>query len=136
MLLTGAAETVQRFEKDSLTQQLSRIKEQLRGSSKPVFPALLSGFGVTPALWTAALTLKKAAAQVNVLIHATGVLLALPHILEAGEVIEALSLGAGNTGKAFDLETDRRVAEFTFIDWKGGPESIRQNAVFEDFYRL
>src|SRR5262249_32721491 len=46
------------------------------------------------------------------------------------------SLGAGNTGKPFDLETDRRVAEFIFTNWWGGPESIRQNEIFKDFYHL
>jgi len=34
------------------------------------------------------------------------------------------------------LETDKRVAEFTFIDWKGGPESIRKQKLFKDFYCL
>ena len=63
-------------------------------------------------------------------------LVALPQILENGERIEAISLGAGNTGRTFDLQTDRRVAEFKFIDWKGGAEAIRQNSVFKDFLGL
>ncbi len=28
------------------------------------------------------------------------------------------------------------MAEFKFIDWKGGSESIRQNGIFKDFYNL
>jgi len=40
------------------------------------------------------------------------------------------------TPKPFDLVTDRRIAEFTFIDWKGGPESIRKQKLFKDFYQL
>jgi hypothetical protein len=47
-----------------------------------------------------------------------------------------VSLGAGNTGKEFDLETNYRIAEFKFIHWRGGPESIRQNQLFKDFYLL
>ena len=47
-----------------------------------------------------------------------------------------MSLGAGNTGRSFDQETDRRVAAFKFIRWQGGPESIRQNSVFKDFFLL
>ncbi len=39
-----------------------------------------------------------------------------------------------NTRRPFDLETDRRVAEFKFINWRGGPESICQNSVFEVFF--
>lgn len=69
-------------------------------------------------------------------IHALGILLCLPHVLEDGERVEYLSLGAGNTGRPFDLETDRRVAEFKFINWRGGPESIRQNSVFKDFFMM
>jgi hypothetical protein len=69
-------------------------------------------------------------------VHALGMLLCLPELLAEHERIEAVSLGAGNTGKAFDLETNRRVAEFTFIDWKGGPEAIRKQKLFKDFYLL
>ena len=45
-------------------------------------------------------------------------------------------MGAGNTGKRFDLETDSRVAEFKFINWQGGAEAIRHNSLFKDFYGL
>ena len=83
-----------------------------------------------------ALTVKGLAGQVNVTIHALGIVTALPYILEPGEIIEDVSLGAGNTGRSFDLETDRRVAEFKFIRWRGGAESIRQKGVFIDLLRL
>jgi hypothetical protein len=79
---------------------------------------------------------KRAAAQINVIIHAFGILVSLPHLLNEDEVVESLSLGAGNTGREFDLTTDQRVAEFKFIEWQGGPESIRQNSLFYDFYTL
>jgi hypothetical protein len=62
--------------------------------------------------------------------------LCLPQILKDGEQIEYVSLGAGNTGRPFDLETSERVTEFKFINWRGGPESIRQNSLFKDFYML
>jgi hypothetical protein len=33
--------------------------------------------------------------------------------------------------------TDAKVTRFwRFIDWKGCSESIRQNAIFDDFFRL
>jgi hypothetical protein len=34
------------------------------------------------------------------------------------------------------LETNLRVAEFKFIHWQGGPESIRQNALFKDLFEM
>lgn len=80
--------------------------------------------------------IKQIAGQINVVIHAVGILACLARILRPGEVIEYVSLGAGNTGRDFDLETNHRIAEFKFIRWQGGPESIRQNALFKDFYAM
>ena len=84
----------------------------------------------------AAAEMKRLAGQINVTIHALGILLCLPHILEPNELVEYVSLGAGNTGREFDLETNLRVAEFKFIRWRGGAESIRQNSVFKDYLLL
>jgi hypothetical protein len=84
----------------------------------------------------AALEIKRLAGQINVVIHALGILVSLPHLLEPDEVVEELSLGAGNTGRSFDLTTDRRIAAFKFITWRGGAEAIRQNTVFVDVLHL
>ena len=84
----------------------------------------------------AAAEMKRLAGQINVMIHALGILLCLPHILEPKERVEYGSLGAGNTGREFDLETNLRVAEFKFIRWRGGAESIRQNSVFKGYLLL
>jgi hypothetical protein len=61
-----------------------------------------------------ALTLKRLAGQIDVIVHAVGILTALPYVLAPGEVVESLSLGAGTGGKLHDLETNRQVAEFKF----------------------
>ena len=53
-----------------------------------------------------------------------------------GEKVEYVSLGAGNTGGEFDLETTERIAEFKFISWRGGAVSIRQNSIFKDYVLL
>jgi hypothetical protein len=83
-----------------------------------------------------ALVLKELAGQINVVIHVVGILVSLPHVLAQGETIESLSLGAGNTGRHHDLETDRQIAEFKFIAWRGGAEAIRQNGLFVDIFNL
>jgi hypothetical protein len=57
------------------------------------------------------LCIKRLSAQVDVAIHAYGILLALSKIMEDGEVIEYLSLGAGSTCKAYDVATSKRLAE-------------------------
>ena len=92
--------------------------------------------GLDQSTLEAALLLKRAAGQINVIVHAVGILTSLPYILEPDEVLESLSLGAGNTGRKHDLETDRRVAEFKFIEWRGGAEAIRRNGVFSDLVNL
>ena len=80
--------------------------------------ALCQALGLDIDLLTASYLVKSLAGQINVIIHAVGILTALPEILEENERVEYLSLGAGNTGRQFDLETDRRIAEFKFINWK------------------
>ena len=119
-----------------LTATLARIEGAARGLSVDVCGEFLKREGVDGEALAAASELKRLAGQINVTIHALGVLLCLPHILERDETVEYVSLGAGNTGRQFDLETNRRVAEFKFIRWRGGAEAIRQNAIFKDFYML
>lgn len=134
--LIEATSSIQEFERGSLTSRLSEIETILQGCDKKACESAFSTLAVNSSLLDAAFILKRAAGQVNVLIHAVGILLSLPYTLHDGELVEALSLGAGNTGRPFDLETNRRVAEFKFINWKGGSESIRQNSLFKDFYLL
>jgi hypothetical protein len=50
----------------------------------------------------AAAKMKRLAGQINVINHSLGILLCLPHILEVGEQVEKVSLGAGNTGREFE----------------------------------
>ena len=125
-----------RFAGGGLTRKLARIEGEAQGLTAETWGPLLERTHATPDALAAAAELKRLAGQVNVTIHALGILLCLRHILEPGERVESLSLGAGSTGKPFDLETSRRVAEFKFIRWRGGPESIRQNETFKDFYLL
>jgi hypothetical protein len=134
-LLTAAA-ALERFAGSNLTATLADVEARLRGLGAADCLAAIPAFGANDQTLAAAGQLKQVAGQINTMIHALGILLCLPHILEAGETVEYVSLGAGNTGRAFDLETSTRVAEFKFINWRGGPESIRQNGIFKDFYML
>ncbi len=136
MDLIEAADEIQRFQSGDLRRRIAAIEQILQSTRADVLPGRLDDLGVTGSTLAASLELKRAAGQVNVLVHTLGILAALPAILEPDEVIEYVSLGAGNTGRNFDLETDRRVAEFKFINWRGGPEAIRQNQLFKDFYLL
>jgi hypothetical protein len=119
-----------------LTARIGSLERAVRNRPADEVAQLLTNEHLEGELVAAARTVKAMAGQINVLIHAAGVLVSLPYILEPDEIVESVSLGAGNTGRAHDLETDRRIAEFKMIDWRGGPETIRQNNVFADVFGL
>jgi hypothetical protein len=134
--VTGAINLLQAFRGPDLTRTIGQIEKSLKGVASDSYAEVLTTSGAKAEILGAAGLVKQLAAQIDVVVHALGILLCLPHILRHGEVIEYVSLGAGNTGRAFDLETNLRVAEFKFIRWQGGPESIRQNSLFKDFYEM
>ena len=134
--LDDASVLLERFHAGSLRQAVATVEKKLVGLTKANAPDCISKLGVSSDLLLAALLIKRHASQINEIVHAVGILLALPRILKRGEIVQGLSLAAGNTGKGFDLETTKRIAEFTFIQWHGGPESVRQNKIFKDFYFL
>jgi len=136
MDLREVAGVLQAFGGTSLTATLSRIETDVRGLTASDCTRVLDSAGVSRDVLAATAALKRLAGQINVSIHAMGILLCLPHILKPGESVEYVSLGAGNTGREFDLETNHRVAEFKFIYWRGGSESTRQNQLFKDFSLL
>lgn len=110
-----AIHLLQTFRGADLTQTIYQIEKSLKGVSAQNYSAVLTTSGAKAEVLGAAGPIKQLAGQINVVIHALGILLCLPHILRPGEVIDYVSLGAGNTGRAFDLETSLRVAEFKFI---------------------
>ena len=134
--LLQASAQIEAFRAGSLKDTIAKIETKLQGAQKANTTTTLAESGITLELILAALLIKRHSSQINEVIHALGLLLALPSILEDGEKVESLSLAAGNTGKGFDLETNKRIAEFTFIQWQGGPEVIRQNKIFKDFFFL
>ena len=129
-------DAVERFKDGSLRRRIAEIEHMLKDAGAADCAALCSAKDISPALLSSGMAVKRAAAQIDVILHAVGILVTLPHIMREDEIIESLSLGAGNTGREFDMETNLRVAEFKFINWKGGPEAIRQNSLFKDFYLL
>jgi hypothetical protein len=129
-----AARILERFCDHDLTRTLAGIEESAKGLTLKSCPAALAACGARDEVLVAAGLVKTLAGQINVVIHTLGILLCLPKILEADESVQYLSLGAGNTGKPFDLETDKRVGEFKFIRWRGA-DAVRQNSLFKDFYQ-
>jgi hypothetical protein len=75
--------------------------------------------------------------RINDLIHAAGIVLTLLHLLDEGERITTRpSLAAGNDPRRpYDLQTDRRAAEFKFSQWKGA-DAARKRQTFKDLVLL
>ena len=134
--LATSVEQIGRFTGKNLASKISELEFQFANRNRQQVAESLSANSVSQGLVEAARAIKRAAAQIDVVLHALGILVLLPSILEDDEIVEALSLGAGSSeAKRFDLETSRRVAEFTFIEWKGN-DNVRLQKVFKDFYRL
>jgi hypothetical protein len=121
---------------DGLTVRIADVEHSLSGQERETIREVLQRAQVTTSALAAALEIKRVAGQVNVAIHALAIALVLPVILEDREVVQGASLGAGSTGRGFDLETDRRVAEFKLTNWRGGAEPVRQNELFADVFHL
>lgn len=136
MSIEQAIKAIQTFQGESLTSNLSEIESAVIGNGLEQIEVFCSERNIDVEFMSSALEIKKLAGQINVIIHAAGIIRSLPSLLKPGETIESVSLGAGNTGRKFDLETNYRVAEYKFIDWQGGSETIRQNGIFKDFFEL
>lgn len=119
----------------NLTDRISKIELELIDKDKCQVNSLIEKHNYSKDFLEGALQVKSIAGQINVLIHYYGIIMTLPYILEEHEIIEEVSLGAGNTGKNFDLTTNKRIAEFKFIHWKGH-DTIRQNNLFKDYFFL
>ncbi len=136
MVIQDSITVVNQFKGSSLAERIARIEDALRGTSATLIGMTTNEYGVNQQLIDATVAVKRASAQIDVVMHAAGILYALPRLLDPDEVIESLSLGAGNAGSEFDVVTNRRIAEFKFIFWQGGAESVRKKTLFQDFFRL
>lgn len=136
MTIDQAIQAIQQFQGLSLTKSLSMIEADVLGLGDQQMQVFCEARQIDASFMDSAAAIKQVAGQINVIIHAAGILCSLPGILEPGEVVQSVSLGAGNTGRKFDLETNLRIAEYKFIDWRGGSETFRQNSIFKDFFSL
>lgn len=125
------------FRDDDLTPRLASVEASLVGASGDTGAGIAAASGFTEDLLSAALSVRSRVGRLNDVIHACTIALTLPHILEPGEQISVRpSLGAGNdSSRPFDLETDRRIAEFKVAQWKG-KDTMRKRTVVSDLVHL
>lgn len=136
MTITDAIAQINRFKGRSLTETIAAVESELTNAGVARVSSVNESFHINQQLLVAAAAIKRASSQVDVVIHAVGIVYALPRILESDEVVESLSLGAGSAGSDFDLVTNMRIAEFKFINWQGGSEAVRKKTLFEDYFKL
>ena len=139
-IATGAAafELLDRFlSAGSLTGKIATLEAAVDGADRTAAARVLESSGFDGDLVDSALIVRERVGMLDTLIHAAVIMQVLPKILEPGEVVSKRpSLGAGNDpGRVFDLETDRRVAEFKLSSWKGA-DSMRQRGLFADVVGL
>lgn len=126
-----ALDIVLEFKEQSLNRKLAELKLDMIGKTKTDITAM-------PELFDAALVVKKASAQINEVVHSIGIINSISEILEEGEKIINVSLAAGAEGDGFDLETNKRIAEFKFsrLQEGGSKNGMRKRHIFADFAKL
>lgn len=120
-----------------LTAGIGALEHQLLNADRATATHVTAAAGLTEQLLQAALIVRRDVGRVSDVIHATVIALSLPLILEEGEVVSNRpSLGPGNDrSRPFDLETNRRVAEFKVAVWSGG-DMMRKRGVTADLVHL
>lgn len=119
-----------------LTASIAELEFALEDRRAEEVAAVLENQGVNQALLTAGLAAREQFGRINDLIHAAAIVLALPSLLEPGEVLRRPSLGAGNDpSRPYDVETNQRIAEFKFSRWHG-PDAQRKRQLFKDLVHL
>jgi hypothetical protein len=115
--------------------RVAQLERLIADADQASLAAVLGREQIDDAVLRAALLVKQLAGEVNVVIHAVGILLTLPYILEPRERVIEASLGAGTGGRPYDLQTTHRIAEFKFTRWRGH-DAVRQRELFADFVNL
>ncbi|MFA7380148.1 MAG: hypothetical protein WC150_06785 [Bacteroidia bacterium] len=125
MKTNNALKNIQKFKGSSLKHKLNELKSSILKDNS--FPDVTD-------IYNSALEIKKMSAQIDEIVHATGIIQCLPKILKKGEKVIDLSLASSG---GIDLLTDKRVAEFKFSRWqKNSANGSRARGVFADLVGL
>lgn len=115
---------------------IARLEQELAGSQARELPQIYANHGITPAALESSLVARDRLGRINDIIHALAITIALPAILEPDEILKRPSLAAGNDPtRPFDIETNRRVAEFKMSRWDGH-DAARMRQLVKDLVHL
>jgi hypothetical protein len=128
MKANNALNIFEEFKGGDLKQKLNELKGSIVTNQS--YPDLSN-------IYNSALVIKKLSAQVDEIVHATGIIQCLPRILNEGEIVTDLSLASGADGEGIDLVTSMRIAEFKFARWQDSKANgMRKRQVFADLVNL
>lgn len=120
-----------------LTQRVADLEAALLNATGTQTTTIANNAEVDLDTLRAALTVRSSFGRINDVIHALVITSALPRILDADERVTVRpSLAAGNDpSRQFDLETNKRVAEFKVSGWTGA-DAMRKRGIFADLVHV
>lgn len=134
-LIKSLETLIKHYSNEKLTDIVCDLQVRLKDKNVKSIVSIINEDITSKDTLNAALEVKSVMGQINVIVHTLGIVNALPYILQDDEVIESVSLGADNANSEFDLITNKRIAEFKFITWRGN-DSMRLKTTFADYYNL
>lgn len=127
MNINEAINVVNAFKNASVRELFKDIEKSNESNSNYDFQTIFS----------AAKVIKEASAQIDEIVHASGIMLAQSVWLDKNEEVQYLSLGAGNHKGKFDFETNLRIAEFKFGKWnESSANGVRRRGYFSNYVSL
>lgn len=124
------------LDRGPLTHTIAGLEHALDGSDGTALDRILGEYGVSPAVLEAGFLARERLGRINDVIHAVAIALCLPALLEPREVLTRPSLASGNDpSRPYDLETDRRIAEFKLAEWDGN-DAMRKRQLVKDLVHL
>jgi hypothetical protein len=119
-----------------MTQTVADLEHAVAGLPPNEIESAVARAGLSAELLRAGLLVRESFGRVDDIIHASAISVVLPKVLEEGEALKRPSLAAGNDpSRQFDVETDRRIAEFKLARWRGA-DAMRKRQVFKDLVNL
>ncbi len=120
-----------------LGQRIAALEHELAGKDRDAVAGVAAAHGIVPDTLTASLLVRESLGKLSDLIHAVGIALSLPYILEPGEALKTPSLAAGNDpGRLYDVETNLRAIEFKLARWTAKGNGGREKDLFKDLVLL
>lgn len=127
MNINEAINVINAFKNESVREIFKDLEKLKKSSATYDFESIFS----------AAKVIKEASAQIDEIVHASGIMLAQSVWLDKNEEADYLSLGAGNHKGKFDFETNLRIAEFKFGKWnERSANGVRRRGYFSNYVSL